>query len=120
MYPDPFQAAAEAAQDHGCHYWTHLLLPVFPPAIRLGSYHIELLEPGVKGAVLLLTLQPDHPQPILIVSATFLVSLPRIILHTATSSAIITPRFPHGDILGPNTLVYKALLNRELLIIRSI
>ena len=60
--PDTFQAAAGAARDHGYRHWVHLLLPVFPPAFRLGPVTPgELQEAGVMGAVLSLTPRPDHP-----------------------------------------------------------
>ena len=35
LCPDSFQAAMEAAREHGYHHWAHLLLLVFPSAMGL-------------------------------------------------------------------------------------
>lgn len=76
-FPAPFQAAAGAARNHGYRHWAHLLLPVYPCAVGLGPVSPgELQEAGVKGAVLSLSLGPDQPQPVLIMFAAFLASLP--------------------------------------------
>lgn len=61
----------------GYRHWAHLLLPVYPCAVGLGPVSPgELQEAGVKGAVLSLSLGPDQPQPVLIMFAAFLASLP--------------------------------------------